>query len=419
MCLPGAVATLPAVSATAPLTATEASVGLVETKRVVLFTEADPLVLESGERLGPVEVAYETYGTLNAARTNAFFICHALTGDAHAAGHHGDPSRPGWWDNLIGPGKPIDTDRLFVICANLLGGCQGTTGPSSIDPATGRPYGLRFPMFTIGDIVTVHRALVGHLGISRLVGAIGGSVGGMQVLQWALDHPDDLHSGIMVCATARLSAQNIAFSAVAREAIMRDPDFAGGDYHGTGRRPDSGLSLARMMAHITYLSDEAMRRKFDRRIQDGVAPRRTFGIDFEVESYLHHQGETFLRRFDADTYLYLSRVMDYWDPFGDPAAAAAALRRVTTRFLVLSFDTDWRFNTSHSRELVRNLAAHRVPVTFREIASPWGHDSFLLDVPEYHRTVRAFLRRTDEEAVGGAQAASAPGDRPPPDGSAP
>ena len=419
MCLPGAVATLPAVSATAPLTATEASVGLVETKRVVLFTEADPLVLESGERLGPVEVAYETYGRLNATRTNAFFICHALTGDAHAAGHHGDPSRPGWWDNLIGPGKPVDTDRLFVICANLLGGCQGTTGPSSIDPATGRPYGLRFPMFTIGDIVTVHRALLGHLGISRLVGAIGGSVGGMQVLQWALDHPDDLHSGIMVCATARLSAQNIAFSAVAREAIMRDPDFAGGDYHGTGRRPDNGLSLARMMAHITYLSDEAMRRKFDRRIQDGVAPRRTFGIDFEVESYLHHQGETFLRRFDADTYLYLSRVMDYWDPFGDPAAAAAALRQVSTRFLVLSFDTDWRFNTSHSRELVRNLAAHRVPVTFREIASPWGHDSFLLDVPEYHRTVRAFLRRMDEEAVGSAQGAPAPGDRPPPDGSAP
>jgi homoserine O-acetyltransferase len=384
-------------------------VGYVETRRVVLFTPDDPLVLESGATLAPVEVAYETYGRLNANRTNAVYICHALTGDAHAAGHHGNPERRGWWDNMIGPGKPVDTDRLFVVCSNLLGGCQGTTGPSSVDPATGRPYGLRFPLFTIRDLVTVHRRLVAHLGIPRLMAAMGGSLGGMQVLQWALDHPDDLYSGILVCATARLSAQNIAFSAVGRAAIMRDPDFQQGDYYGTGRSPDRGLSLARMIAHITYLSEESMRRKFGRRIQDSEVPRFGFDVDFEVESYLHYQGASFLRRFDANSYLYLTRCLDYFDPFGEPDAQRkiAALK---TRFLVVSFDSDWRFDTSHSREIVRVLSAERVPVTFREISSPWGHDSFLLVVPEYHDTVRAFLRRMEQEAVDGGRTTPAPGE---------
>jgi homoserine O-acetyltransferase/O-succinyltransferase len=388
------------------------SIGHVVPQRVVLFTQADPLVLQSGTTLGPVEVAYETYGALNSDASNAVFICHALTGDAHAAGHHGDPARPGWWDTLIGPGKPVDTDRLFVICANLLGGCQGTTGPSSIDPATGTPYGLRFPIFTISDLVTVHRALLRHLGVTRLMAAIGGSVGGMQVLQWALDHPDDLHAAVMVCATGRLSAQNIAFSAVAREAILRDPDFNGGDYYDSPRHPDTGLALARMIAHITYLSEESMRHKFGRRIQDADEPRRNFGVDFEVESYLQYQGESFLKRFDANSYLYLTRVMDYFDPFADPVAAAERLKHVNTRFLVLSFDTDWRFDTAHSREVVRTLQASRVPVTFREIASPWGHDSFLLVVPEYHRTVAAFLGRMEQEAVNGARHAKTPGESP-------
>lgn len=388
-----------------------ASVGLVETQRVVLFTQDDPLVLESGERLGPVEVAYETYGTLNADATNAVYICHALTGDAHAAGHHGDPDRPGWWDNIIGPGRPVDTDRFFVICANLLGGCQGTTGPSSPDPATGQPYGLRFPVFTVSDLVTVHRALVHHLGIMRLAAAVGGSVGGMQVLQWALDHPDDIHAAVLVCSTSKLTPQNIAFSAVAREAILRDPDFHGGDYYAHETGPDTGLSLARMIAHITYLSEESMRQKFGRRIQGGEEPRRSFGVDFAVESYLQHQGESFLRRFDANSYLYLTRVMDYFDPFGgDPAAVAEQLKRVRTRFLVLSFDTDWRFDTAHSRELVRTLSAHRVPVTFQEIASPWGHDSFLLVVQDYHRTVATFMRRVEAETVNGARRAPTPGE---------
>ena len=370
---------------------TRRSLGLVETQRVVLFTEDDPLVLDSGEALYPVEVAYETYGERAADDRNVVVICHALTGDAHAAGHHGDPARPGWWDSLIGPGKPVDTDRLFVISSNLLGGCQGTTGPSSIDPASGTHYGLRFPLFTVSDLVKVHRKLLAHLGITHVLAAIGGSLGGMQVLQWAMDHPDELDNGLVICATARLSAQNIAFSAVARAAIMNDPDFAGGDYYDTGKGPDHGLSVARMMAHITYVSEESMRQKFGRRIQDREEPRFGLGVDFQVESYLQHQGKAFLDRFDANSYLYLTRVMDYFDPFADAEHVRTQLAKVKTKFLVLSFDTDWRFDTSHSRAIVRTLTAHRVPVTFREIASAHGHDSFLLEVPEYHRTVETYL----------------------------
>jgi len=377
---------------------TRRSLGLVETQRVVLYTEDDPLVLDSGETLAPVEVAYETYGERAPGDGNVVVVCHALTGDANAAGHHGDPTRPGWWDTLIGPGKPVDTDRLFVLSSNLLGGCQGTTGPSSTDPATGEPYGLRFPLFTVSDLVRVQRRLLAHLGVERVLAAIGGSLGGMQVLQWALDHPDELNNGIVVCATARLSAQNIAFSAVARAAIMNDPDFQDGDYYGTGRGPDHGLSVARMMAHITYLSEESMRQKFGRRIQDRDEPRFDLGVDFQVESYLQHQGKAFLDRFDANSYLYLTRVMDYFDPFADPTRVRERLARCRTRFLVLSFDTDWRFDTSHSKQVVRTLTAHRVPVTFREIASPHGHDSFLLEVPEYHRTVAAYLDRALAEA---------------------
>jgi len=373
------------------------SLGLVETQRVVLFTEDNPLVLDSGETLAPVEVAYETYGERTASDDNVVVICHALTGDANAAGHHGDPTHPGWWDTLIGPGKPVDTERLFVVSSNLLGGCQGTTGPSSINPATGTPYGLQFPLFTVSDLVKVQRALLAHLGITHILAAVGGSLGGMQVLQWALDYPDEVEHGIVVCATARLSAQNIAFSAVARAAIMNDPDFADGNYYATGKGPDHGLSVARMMAHITYLSEESMRQKFGRRIQDREEPRFDLGVDFQVESYLQHQGKVFLDRFDANSYLYLTRVMDYFDLFADPEDVRTRLAEVKTKFLVLSFDTDWRFDTSHSRGIVRTLTAHRVPVTFREISSPHGHDSFLLEVPEYHKTVAAYLDRALEE----------------------
>ncbi|MEI6447753.1 MAG: homoserine O-acetyltransferase, partial [Actinomycetes bacterium] len=375
------------------------ALGPVETRRVTLFDEGDPLVLVSGRTLAPVEVAYETYGELSPERDNAVFVCHALTGDAHAAGHHGDPSRLGWWDNIIGPGRPLDTDRYFVICPNLLGGCQGTTGPSSTDPATGRPYGLRFPALTVRDLVAVHRRLLAKLGIERLMAGVGGSLGGMQILQWAIDHPTELDGAALICSTSRLTAQNIAFSAVAREAIMRDPGFQGGDFYDSGRGPELGLALARMTAHITYLSEEAMRQKFGRRRQDPdspgadpEAPESDFNVDFEVESYLRHQGTAFLDRFDANTYLYFSRMMDRFDPFSEPETFER-LVGLTTRFLLVSFDTDWRFDTGHSRAIQRHLARAGVPVSFREIESPWGHDSFLLEIPEYHRTVAAFLDR--------------------------
>ena len=323
-------------------------------------------MLESGARLAPVEVAYATYGTLDPAGSNAVFVLHALTGDAQAVE---------WWDALVGPGKPVDTDRLFVICPNLLGGCQGTTGPSSTNPATGEPYGLDFPLFTVRDLVTVHRALLDHLGVRRLHTAIGGSLGGMQALQWALDHPTQLERAVLVCASARLTAQNIAFSKTARAAIRREGA--------------AGMAFARMLAHITYLSEQGMELKFGReRRAEGPL---TMDSDFEVEHYLDHQAEIFLARFDPFTYLYLSRVMDYFEPFAD------APSRPDTRFLVLSFDSDWRFGTEHSRHLAGELEALGADVRRHEVASPWGHDSFLMDIPGYQETVAAFLRESVSE----------------------
>lgn len=368
--------------------------GLVETRRVVLFTEDDPLVLESGATLAPVEVAYETYGELAADGSNAILLAHALTGDAHAAGHHGDPSRRGWFDLAVGPGKMIDTDRFFVVCPNLLGGCQGTTGPSSVDAKTGAAYGLRFPLFTVRDLVAVHRRLLAHLGIERLYAGVGGSLGGMQILQWSLDHPGEIGRALVACASARLTAQNIAFSKVARTAIMRDPGFQGGDYVGTGTSPDLGMTAARMMAHITYVSEDSLRLKFDRaRVGDPADPGpadMTLATDFEVESYLDYQAEVFLQRFDALSYLYLSRVMDYFVPFEEAGVDVAA---VDTRFLLISYDTDWRFSTEHSEYIAEQLAAGGVDVRHEDVPSPWGHDSFLLDVPEYHALGRAFLEQ--------------------------
>lgn len=374
---------------------TSHGVGLVETRTAVLFDPDDPLPLSRGATLAPVEVAYETYGTLSPDRDNAVFICHALTGDAHAAGHHEGAVRPGWWDNMIGPGRPLDTDRLFVVCANLLGGCQGTTGPSSIDPATGQVYGLDFPLLDMRDFVTVHRRLLRHLGIERLLAAFGGSLGGMQVLEWALTHPEDLRHAVVIAASSRLSAQNIAFNAVAREAILRDPGFFEGQYVANGTLPDRGLSIARMMAHITYLSEEGMADKFGRMPQQAeLAPG--FGADFAVESYLRHQGEAFLERFDALSYLYLTRVMDYFDPFARERATDAAAAS-DVRFLVTSFTSDWRFSSAHSRRIVRHLESARIPVTYRDLETAGGHDSFLLEIPAYHDTVRAYIDRALEE----------------------
>jgi homoserine O-acetyltransferase len=366
-------------------------VGLVETQRAVLFTQDDPLVLASGAALGPVEVAFETYGELAPARDNVVVVCHALTGDAHAAGHHGDPSRVGWWDNLIGPGRALDTDRFLVVCGNLLGGCQGTTGPLSTDPATGAPYGLGFPLLTMTDLVAVHRRLLAHLGVERVHAAVGGSLGGMQILQWAIDAPDQLDRAVLVGASSRLTAENIAFSTVARTAILRDPDFADGRYPLSGRRPAVGLSVARMLAHITYLSEASLEEKFGRRRRDDGPPR--LGTHFEVESYLDHQAEVFLARFDALTYLYLTRVMDYFDPFADPGAAARVAAG-TARFLTLSFDSDWRFPTPHSQRIHSQLAAAGVPSEHLELRSSWGHDSFLLEPRGYHERIAAFLEGT-------------------------
>jgi homoserine O-acetyltransferase len=374
------------------------SVGLVETRTVRLFTESDPLPLAAGQTLGPVDVAYETYGTLSPACDNAVFICHALTGDAHAAGFHDGARRPGWWDNLIGPGKVLDTRRLFVVSANLLGGCQGTTGPSSVDPATGRAYGLDFPLLRMSDFVTVHRRLCEHLGIHRLLAVVGGSLGGMQVLEWALKYPTDMANAVIVAASSRLTAMNIAFSAVARRAIMADPDFHDGQYAAEGVSPRIGLAIARMMAHITYMSEEALTEKFGRDPSGRDAPMG-FGVDFAIESYLEHQGSAFLERFDALSYLYLTRVMDYFDPFADVDACAKAAAAQALRFLVLGFESDWRFSVEHSRRIVQHLERARISVSSREIGSTWGHDSFLLELPEYHETLRAFMERAIEEGI--------------------
>lgn len=361
------------------------TIGYVETQRVELATERDPLVLVGGAVLPRLEVAYETYGALNEARDNAVMVCHALTGDAHAAGLHLGAKRRGWWDNLIGPGKAVDTDRFFVVSANLLGGCSGTTGPQSIDPATGRPYGPEFPVLDMADLVAAHRRLLDHLGIERLHAAVGGSLGGMQVLEWTLQEPDRIDRAVVVAASSRLTTENIAFSAVARAAILEDPDFHGGRYAEHGTTPRHGLKVARMMAHITYVSPQSLEAKFGHRRATSGSDKR-LDADFEVEDYLQHQGESFLRRFDALSYLHLTRPMDYFDPFGSHPGVVPS-----TRFRLVSFDSDWRFPTAHSLRIRDELAARGVAVDHTEISSPWGHDSFLLEPPGYHDLVRAFL----------------------------
>ncbi|WP_139979797.1 homoserine O-acetyltransferase MetX [Nocardioides litoris] len=359
---------------------------LVGTQRAVVATADDPLLLEHGRRLDHVEVAYETWGTLAPGRDNVVVVCHALTGDAHAAGEGG------WWSSLVGPGRPVDTDRWFVVCSNLLGGCRGTTGPSSPHPGDpARAWGLDFPLLTVRDLVSVQRRLLGHLGIERVHAAVGGSLGGMQVLQWVLDDPAAIDRAVVVAASSRLTAQNIAFSAVAREAILRDPDFRDGQYAAAGVRPDRGLAVARRMAHITYVSEESLERKFGRdRVGAAAGDPPRHGTDFQVEAYLDHQAEVFLQRFDALSYLYLTRVMDYLDLYADPAAAARQAAG-GTRFLHVSFDSDWRFPTAHTARTHALLAAAGAETRHVEVSSPWGHDSFLLDPPGYHDVVRSFV----------------------------
>lgn len=368
-----------------------------------LVTFPAPFVLDCGQSLPGVDVAYRTYGTLNAARSNAVLVCHALTGDQYLAERHPITGRGGWWDVVVGPGRPIDTDRFFVICANVLGSCLGSTGPRSVNPATGEPWGTDFPPITIRDMVRAQALLVDHLGIGRLFAAVGGSMGGMQVLEWASTYPDRVFAVVPIATAPFHSAQNIAFHEVGRQAIFADPDWVGGRYWESGRVPARGLAVARMAAHITYLSEQALTRKFGRRLQAG--PDRTkealslFGDMFEVESYLRHQGSTFVRRFDANAYLTITRAMDYFDLAADhDNDLSAAFRGTRSRFCVVSFTSDWLFPTAQSRAIARALNRVAANVSFVEIASDKGHDAFLLDEPDFHRTLGGFLRGCAEHA---------------------
>ena len=355
-------------------------------------TAAAPLTLESGARLEGLRIAYQTYGTLNAERSNAVLVCHALTGDQHVANVNPVTGKPGWWTTMVGPGKPIDTDRFFVICSNVLGGCMGTTGPASTNPATGDPYGLDLPLVTIRDMVDAQAMLIDHLGIETLFCVAGGSMGGMQVLQWAARYPQRVFCALPIATAHKHSAQNIAFHEVGRQAITADPDWRGGRYLMEGSVPRKGLAVARMAAHITYLSEPALQTKFGRNLQDRDA--RTFGFDadFQIESYLRHQGASFVERFDANSYLYVTRAMDYFDLAGEAGHSLASVFKGTkTRFCVVSFTSDWLFPTEGSRQVVHALNAAAANVSFVEIATDKGHDAFLLELPELFATTKGFL----------------------------
>ncbi len=359
------------------------------------YVQFDALDLDCGETLRHLQVAYETYGRLNEQKNNAILILHAFTGDAHAAGIDHD-GKPGWWDNMIGPGKAFDTNRYFVICSNVLGGCRGTTGPSSIDPATGRRYGLRFPVITIADMVRLQKKLVDRLGIPRLLAVSGGSMGGMQALEWAVSYPEAVEACIPIAATARHSAQQIAFNETGRQAIMMDPDFLNGDYP-DDRPPARGLAVARMIGHITYMSDESMREKFGRRLRNREAFSFGFDIDFEVESYLRYRGQQFVGRFDANSYLYITKAMDYFDLTLGYPSLAASLERATARFLVISFTSDWLYPSYQSLEIVNALRSRNHDVTYCELTSNYGHDAFLVDIAEQTEVIRGFLDRCQKE----------------------
>lgn len=356
------------------------------------FPESEPLKLESGQLIAPLTIAYNTYGTLNAAKSNAILVCHALTGDQHAASTHPVTGKPGWWEKLIGPGKPVDTDRFFVICPNILGGCMGSTGPASLNPKTGKPYGLDFPVITIGDIVDAQVRLIDHLGIDVLFSVVGGSMGGMQVLEWASRQKRRVATAIPIATAPWHTAQNIAFHEVGRQAVMADPDWCGGSYYEHGVVPKNGLAVARMAAHITYLSERTLQGKFGRNLQDRAARSFSFDADFKIESYLRYQGSTFVDRFDANSYLYITRAMDYFDlEAAHGGKLANAFLRTRTQFCVVSFTSDWLYPTRDSKTIVKALNAVAANVSFVEIESDKGHDAFLLEEPEFHATVRGFL----------------------------
>lgn len=367
---------------------TAGSAGIVETK---FFTFEDGLMLECGRELAPVTIAYETYGNLNPSRDNVIMVYHALSGDAHAAGYHSEEDKkPGWWDDMIGPGKAFDTNKYFVICSNFLGGCKGTTGPSSINPSTGKPYGTAFPVVTIEDMVKAQRRLIEHLGIKSILTVAGGSMGGMQAMQWAIDYPEMVKSCIVIASTSRLSAQGIAFNAVGRNAIISDPNWNNGNYY-EQENPSLGLSIARMIGHITYLSEESMQEKFGRQLQDKSKLDFNFDINFQVESYLKYQGESFVDRFDANSYLYITKAMDYFDITAKYGSLTDAFKNSRAKFLVISFSSDWLFTPSQSKEIVRALMNVDKDVTYCDLESPYGHDAFLLEEKQQTKMIRGFL----------------------------
>lgn len=357
-----------------------------------------PLRLDGGGLLSPVEIGYETYGTLNADGSNAILICHALTGDQHVASPHPRTGKPGWWTRLVGEGKPIDPARHFVICSNVIGSCMGSSGPATIDPSTAEPWGMRFPVITIRDMVRAQAMLLDHLGVGQLKAVVGGSMGGMQALSWAATFPERVRACVMVASTARHSAQNIAFHEVGRQAIMADPKWRGGAYYESNDPPAAGLAVARMAAHITYLSEAGLTEKFGRRLQarpDRPDGAKSFGFDadFQVESYLRHQGLSFVDRFDANSYLYITRALDYFDLAEEHGGLLAnAFRGTKTRFCLVSFDTDWLYPTAESRAVVQALNAAGAAASFVELSSPYGHDAFLLEAPEMNRVIDGFLR---------------------------
>lgn len=370
-----------------PLTAPDADRG-----QVAVFGPVRALPLDSGRTLAPCSIAYMTYGKLNADHSNAVLICHALTGDQFVASPNPVTGKPGWWEIMVGPGKPIDTDRFFVVCSNVIGGCMGSSGPAENDPATGEPYGLSFPMVTIRDMVRAQAMLMDHLGIEKILSVIGGSMGGMQTIQWAAAYPERVISAMPIACAARHSAQNIAFHEVGRQAVMADPDWYGGAYYARGTQPSKGLAVARMAAHITYLSEPALQKKFGRNLQNKDSVSFLFAPDFQVESYLRHQGAAFVDRFDANSYLYITRAVDYFDLAADHGGSLAeAFRGTKTRFCIISFATDWLYPTAENKRIAHALNAAAANVSFVEIKTDRGHDAFLLDEPEMFDTVRGFL----------------------------
>ncbi|MCH8184018.1 MAG: homoserine O-acetyltransferase [Proteobacteria bacterium] len=358
----------------------------------ITFGENSALRLDCGIELAQFTLAYQTYGELNAEKSNVVLVCHALTGDQYVAGTHPVTGKSGWWNLMVGPGLPLDTNRYFVICVNVLGGCMGSTGPKETDPATGKPWGPSFPFVTVADMVRAQVMVLDHLGIDQLFCVIGGSMGGMQVLEWAVSHPERVFSAVPIAAAARHSAQNIAFHEVGRQAIMADPEWREGNYLLHGTHPHAGLAVARMAAHITYLSEAALRRKFGRKLQDRDTLSFGFDADFQVESYLRHQGSTFVDRFDANSYLYITRAMDYFDLAAEhDGNLASAFRNTPVRYCVISFTSDWLFPTPESREIVHALTAEAANVSFVEVKTDKGHDAFLLDEPEFFKTLVGFL----------------------------